>query len=745
MPTANEEWFDISVQHQIDLGRVQSANIQDSIQLLNETERDLRETLEKRLNRIVDVGFDTGPETTARVNRMLDQVTKIRREAHKDLDKLLTGQVTDLAEFEIEFTDSALTRILPIQIDFDLPPAERVSRAVKTKPFQGRILKDWTRGLERGDIDRLTTTIRQGIVEGLTTAAIVTSVMGTAKLGFKDGILQQSRRSITALTRTALNHAANEAREEFFKENEDIVKNLVWIAVLDGRTTPICQARSGERFPVGKGPRPPAHVACRSLMVAELDGIGLIGEQATISDTRTRRVREIDFRKDAKLKAGNTKWKSLTEKQRRGLITKERQIWADTNIGQVPAGTSYSQWLKGQPAKFQNEVLGKTRAQAFRSGDLTLDKFVDLRTGKRFTLDDLRIKATTEKLFSEGPGHIIPGFFDIKYLQEQSGLKGIQIRRKLRSLGIKKTGKIYDFGTKEEADRILKLILTGKGKVKPALPAIPGTVPKPTTPLTLTGEALRKQQITDGFNSNFKNTINVKTAKKRKTIEEYADSMLKNLFAAETRNGFKTDPRMFKRSIVDGQRIRRVEANKRTVGRNAAAHYQPDTRSINMGSATNSGWMAKTFNHEVHHWLDFTTLAEPNFLWEGNRRAWFNKSEVFVNRKKADAARSLMIQEFEATRVTVFDELVNVTPSTDRRSRLLTGGPDRFDWQKNWQQLWRVDSNKFERISDYALHDILEWVAEAGPLFYNNPTKLKRVAPKTYDLFIKWYSGDLWD
>lgn len=57
--------------------------------------------------------------------------------------------------------------------------------------------------------------------------------------------------------------------------------------------------------------------------------------------------------------------------------------------GQVPADTTYGQWLKRQSAARQDDVLGPTRGALFRRGGLTIDKFADER-GRELTLAELR-------------------------------------------------------------------------------------------------------------------------------------------------------------------------------------------------------------------------------------------------------------------------------------------------------------------------------------------------------------------
>lgn len=50
---------------------------------------------------------------------------------------------------------------------------------------------------------------------------------------------------------------------------------------------------------------------------------------------------------------------------------------------------SYSDWLKRQPEAVQNDILGATKAQLFRDGKLTLDRFVDSK-GRVLTLEELK-------------------------------------------------------------------------------------------------------------------------------------------------------------------------------------------------------------------------------------------------------------------------------------------------------------------------------------------------------------------
>ena len=59
--------------------------------------------------------------------------------------------------------------------------------------------------------------------------------------------------------------------------------------------------------------------------------------------------------------------------------------------GPVDAKETYGTWLKRQPDGFQNDMLGKTRAELFRTGQVPIDRFVD-DMGRTITLQELAIK-----------------------------------------------------------------------------------------------------------------------------------------------------------------------------------------------------------------------------------------------------------------------------------------------------------------------------------------------------------------
>jgi len=143
-----------------------------------------------------------------------------------------------------------------------------------------------------------------------------------------------------------------------------------------------CMSLDGKKFrPDKPHPTPPLHPSCRSTLIPTISSVGLIGTRPTVGGT--------NFRTAAREKAG-AKWKDYSTSRRSIETARARKAYGKNVIGSVPADTTYPEFLKRQPKAFQEEVLGKQKAQWFREGKLTVDKMVNPRTLKPLTLDEIR-------------------------------------------------------------------------------------------------------------------------------------------------------------------------------------------------------------------------------------------------------------------------------------------------------------------------------------------------------------------
>lgn len=81
-----------------------------------------------------------------------------------------------------------------------------------------------------------------------------------------DNIDKQMRVSIERYARTKTTETMNKGRKEFFDQT-DIVNGYQYSAIIDGRTTDICQGLHEKFFKKGSEPTPPLHFNCRSVLV----------------------------------------------------------------------------------------------------------------------------------------------------------------------------------------------------------------------------------------------------------------------------------------------------------------------------------------------------------------------------------------------------------------------------------------------------------------------------------------------
>ncbi|MGY2048900.1 minor capsid protein [Methylobacterium sp. JK268] len=348
MPTVNEQLADAQVSHAIGLQRLGSGILKRILALLNRTDGDIEEQIRRRLD-VVAPGSFGDDFTTERLKALLDAIRGLNAAVYQRIQALLLKEGLDLAEYEAEFQVGAITDALPIRFDIVTPTAEQLQAIVMKRPFQGRLLREWAQNLEDGRYAKVRDAIQIGMVEGESVDQIVRRVRGTAAMGYKDGVLEISRRDAEAVVRTAVAHIANGASEVTYAANSDLIDKVKWLSTLDSRTTAVCRARDGKVFEVGKGPRPPAHWNCRSVM-------------APVTKS----------------------WRDL------GIDLDEIPAGTRASMdGQVPADQTYQDWLRKKPATFQNDVLGVTKGKLFRDGGLTLDRFVD-RKGKEYTIEQLR-------------------------------------------------------------------------------------------------------------------------------------------------------------------------------------------------------------------------------------------------------------------------------------------------------------------------------------------------------------------
>lgn len=333
--------LDDTIQHQVLLERVGS---------------DVSRRVRKRVAKLVPVtieamlGFDDVAELeTDELQDLLREAQVKQTQVMVDALAEMTGQLESLSGDEAAWHGKALkawTRGATIKV---MKAAEAYQAALEAPiAATGDLLEDFTDGWSKSQVKAVNAAISRGYTQGQTTADIVRAIRGTKAKRYADGIMESVGRNTDAVVRTAIQHVASTARMETWARNADVVEGYKIVATLDGKTTPICRSLDGQVFPLGKGPKPPFHIRCRTTTAPEI-----AKEFAWLSEGETR----------------------------------------SSAKGPVDADLTYYGWLKTQPAKFQDLAIGPARAQLLRDGGLTADEFARLNLGRNFeplTLDEMR-------------------------------------------------------------------------------------------------------------------------------------------------------------------------------------------------------------------------------------------------------------------------------------------------------------------------------------------------------------------
>lgn len=359
MPTVNEILSDESVSHAINLQQYAVGVARRMVATLNRSDARIMAELAIALVRLEPETF-----TVRRLEALLVAVRALNADIYQQVFGLLDGELVKLAEFETGYQYDLFKGVIPepVQVRFPLAPVapQQAYAAAMARPFQGRLLREWAQTVEADRMTRIRNAVRQGFVEGKTASQIVREVRGTRANNYADGFLQRPRRELMTVVQAAVSHTASTARQAFQDANSDIIKAVSWVSTLDSKTSPMCRIRDHLKYEA-KTHKPIGH------KIPWLSGPGRLHFNCRSTDAAvTKSWRELGIPVD-----------EMTPAQRTSMD------------GQVPAETTYSEWLKRQSAGRQDQILGPDRGRLMRDGGLQLPDFYDDR-GNWLTLDELK-------------------------------------------------------------------------------------------------------------------------------------------------------------------------------------------------------------------------------------------------------------------------------------------------------------------------------------------------------------------
>lgn len=282
----------------------------------------------------------------ARLKKLLADIDTMVNGHMSDASKELVRDLGKVAQAEAQ----GIVKAINGHVEFDMATismtvADMRQLASKTL-LQGAPSNEWWSRQSVKLRNKFADQIRLGMQQGETTGDLVRRIRGTAANGYADGIMEATYSETEALVRTSVQTVANAARTEVYHENDDIIGSIQWVSTLDSRTSPICMALDGLQWslpdyePMGHNkvyPGPTAHWGCRSTQIPVTKS-----------------------------------WKELATQNKRIAARLDKatpSVRASMN-GEAAGGLKYEDWLKKQPVAVQQDILGPTKYNLWKSGKI---------------------------------------------------------------------------------------------------------------------------------------------------------------------------------------------------------------------------------------------------------------------------------------------------------------------------------------------------------------------------------------
>jgi hypothetical protein len=264
-----------------------------------------------------------------------------------------------------------------VRLGLSIPSETYLKKLVSDVLIQGSPAKSWWLRQQQDTQFKVATQIRIGAAQGETNAQIIKRIVGeeakvvpavaapTAKAPVPEiqpgmpGVMPLAKKNAAAIVQTSMATVSAAARRAALELNKDVTNGFMQVSTLDSHTSLTCIAYSGacwnwEYEPINGNDLPwnggvPRHWNCRSAEIALM---------------KTLREMGIDMDEP---EAG----------QRASAA------------GPISAKTSFADFLKMMGPEYQDETLGKGRAELFRAGKLTPRELVDV-SGRPLKLSQLK-------------------------------------------------------------------------------------------------------------------------------------------------------------------------------------------------------------------------------------------------------------------------------------------------------------------------------------------------------------------
>ncbi len=326
----------------LDLNRLDAKTKKDVILILNHMQRELNTNLATK---------NLTSFSKARTTALLKEAKATIESYYEQAQMRLFDTLEPIPEIVAKQTARALETKLPATIEASLPPIDMLKSIASDTLIMGTVVKDWWSKQAADVTFRYSAAVRQGLIIGETNQQIVKRVVQ---------VMDIARRNAVGLVQTSVATVANNARQTTFESNEGLIKGYKWISALDANVCELCIARADKEWtfksePIDHGipfSTPPIHFNDRCILTAVTKTFAELGVKGV----------------------------------------KEPKVGERASIdGPINGKTTFDDFLRRKGESWQDDVLGKGRADLWRSGKITLEQLIG-GTGRPLTINELKNK-----------------------------------------------------------------------------------------------------------------------------------------------------------------------------------------------------------------------------------------------------------------------------------------------------------------------------------------------------------------
>lgn len=344
MPSVNEQIADRVRAHAVDLTRIEAG--------VEVEARKIIRRLQKRLTlELASVDPSRPYASRYRYARLEKLNIAAKRMINEEMNRariIMHDELRELSRHQMGWMQDNINDVVGMDLVSIVPSGEMIRALVTNQLIEGAPSAEWWRRQSQSLRNKFLDEMREGVLRGEGLSDLTRRIRGTREASFTDGIMRTATRNAQALARTSVQSIANASRRIFYENNLDVIRGIVWLATFDGRTTQICISLDGLSWtlpdfkPIGHDiayPGDTAHWGCRS--------------------TQSPVIRS---------------WEELGAKRGVSAIPPSTRASMD---GQVPSSMGYEDWLRTKPEMFQRSVLGKTKFDLWRRGEVTFPQLID--------------------------------------------------------------------------------------------------------------------------------------------------------------------------------------------------------------------------------------------------------------------------------------------------------------------------------------------------------------------------------